>query len=258
LQNGNGVVPPSDKIQAPNPSEAQAPVATTDSGAQMSELTKFLAKTQFVMMTENKKHNNHMDEMQRQANEMQRQGNFAMNEISENRNRIDGLEREQVADRSRLGAVENRLGAVENQVALQISTLKTEFQNTVRKLQSSGSDSSSGESAMTLSHCQIILDIFLTISSSCFLVADNNDGDESNSESVSRRLFSVDFESNESQQQGSNQPGFLSGAWGAMWDSDDQSEDYSMWEGYCPKCRDAQAQHICGDKECRGYVLKGA
>jgi hypothetical protein len=114
-----------------------------------------------------------------------------------------------------LGAVENRLGAVENQVALQMSTLKTEFQNTVRKLQSSGSDSSSGESAITLSHCQIILDLFLTISSSCLLVSDNNAGDESNSESVSRRLFSVDFESNESLQQGSNQPGFLSGAWGA-------------------------------------------
>jgi uncharacterized protein YaaR (DUF327 family) len=41
----------------------------------MSELTKLLAKTQFETMTENKKHNNHMDEMQRQANEMQRQGN---------------------------------------------------------------------------------------------------------------------------------------------------------------------------------------
>lgn len=188
-------------------------------------------------------------------NVMQRQTNVAINEIKENKNRIDGLEREQVSDRSRLGAVENQVGAQENRIESlesQVSNLKTELTNTVRKLKSSGSDSSSGESTMTLSHCQIILDLFLTISSSCLLVADNNDGDESNSESVSRRHFSVDFESNESPQQGLNQPEVLSGAWGATWDSDDQSEDYSMWEGYCPKCRGAQAQHYCGDKECRG------
>ena len=113
--------------------------------------------------------------------------------IKENKNKIDGLEREQVAQGNQLGAQETRIESLESQV----SNLKTELTNTVRKLKSSGSDSSSGESTMTLSHCQIILDLFLTISSSCLLVADNNDGDESNSESVRRRIFSVDSESNE-------------------------------------------------------------
>jgi len=162
LQNGNGVAPPASNIE--NELGRHSDDINALSNAQVQTNNQNDAK--FYAM---------MNQMSIQNNQIQEQNNnihVAMNEIKENKkdikenkNRIDGLEREQVAQGNQLGAQETRIESLESQV----SNLKTELTNTVRKLKSSGSDSSS----------------------------DNNDGDESNSESVRRRIFSVDSESNE-------------------------------------------------------------
>ena len=153
------------------------------------------------------------------------------------------------------------------------------------------SEGTSGKSTITSSHCEIILESYLTLSSSSssssflFVTVNDDDDDESVSDSLGRRLLSVNLKSYESPQQEILSTPERATAAGARRASDDQSEenvsdneksndswklddedgvdvaeDESQMESddestltECDDCRDQQAQTFCSDKNCRRY-----
>ena len=152
------------------------------------------------------------------------------------------------------------------------------------------SEGTSGKSTITSSHCEIILESYLTLSSSSsssflFVTVNDDDDDESVSDSLGRRLLSVNLKSDESPQQEILSTPERATAAGARRASDDQSEenvsdneksndswklddedgvdvaeDESQMESddestltECDDCRDQQAQTFCSDKNCRRY-----
>jgi hypothetical protein len=154
---------------------------------------------------------------------------------------------------------------------------------------SSDFDSSGGKSTITSSHCEIILESYLTLSSSSsfLFVTVNNDGDESISDCLSRRLNLKPHESpqqeilsgasperataagarrasddqseeNVSDNEKSNDSWKLDdedgidGAEGeSQMESDDNSEDDESTLSECDNCKDQEAQTYCFDKNCR-------
>ncbi len=196
---------------------------------------------------------------------------------------------------TRLEAGQTRLAAGQTRLESDVFALKTDqtemkdtisaLQRSVKKyersrrvnsrLSSACFDSSSGESTITLSHREIILELCLTISSSFLLVAVENDSDESDSESVGSprscdlKLLTSDDQSEENDEESNvineswkldDEGQGVDGADDDQMESDDNnnSEDEdSFLEGYCHQCQDAQAQFYCTEKECRNYIGVG-
>ena len=143
---------------------------------------------------------------------------------------LSGLKTGQIGLQTAVSGLQTGQTKLEGKVSdLERTVKKLTRTHTVNSHLFSGSDSSSGKSTITLSHSEIILESCLTISLSFLLVAVNNDGDESDGESVG--LF-YNLKSCESPQQELYQQGVLSGAEperatsiGARRASDDQSEE---------------------------------